>query len=83
MAYPDPKGERDNRMPGKRRSGPGAGTGASRDPRDMAKAGLLEPQSPDDAKYTSAGTAPDTGVTLCDWQRTRAVATFGARSDAQ
>ena len=36
--YPDPKGERDHRLPGKRRSGPGARAEASRDPRDMAKA---------------------------------------------
>ena len=50
MANPDPKGERDNRMPEKRRSGPGAGLRRLRDPRDMAKAGLLEPQSPDEVK---------------------------------
>ena len=39
MAYRDPKGERDKRMPEKRRSSPGVRGGASRDPRDMAKAG--------------------------------------------
>ena len=50
MAYPDPKGERNNRMSGKRRSCPGVRGEASRDPRDMAKAGLPEAQSPDDAK---------------------------------
>src|SRR5450755_2407660 len=50
MAYPDPRGERDNRMPAKRRSCPGVRAGVSRDPRDMAKAGLPESQSPDDAK---------------------------------
>ena len=38
MAYPDPKGERNNRMSGKRRSCPGVRGEASRDPRDMAKA---------------------------------------------
>jgi len=38
MAYPDPKGERNNRMPGKQRSGLGVIAGALRDPRDMAKA---------------------------------------------
>ena len=48
MAYPDPKGERNNRMPGKRRSCPGVRGEASRDPRDMAKAGLLEAESPED-----------------------------------
>ena len=50
MAYPDPEGERNNRMPGKRRSRPGVWGGASRDPRDMAKAGLPEAESPDDGK---------------------------------
>jgi len=48
MAYPDPRGERNNRMPGKRRSCPGVRGEVSRDPRDMAKAGLPESQSPDD-----------------------------------
>ena len=50
MAYPDPKGERNHRMPGKRRSGSDVGAEASRDPRDTAKAGLLEAQSPDDER---------------------------------
>jgi hypothetical protein len=50
MAHPDPKGERNNRMPGKRRSRPGVRGEASRDPRDMAKAGLPEAESPDDEK---------------------------------
>ncbi len=50
MAYPDPKGERNNRMSGKRRSGSDVRAEASRDPRDMAKAELLEAQSPDDER---------------------------------
>jgi len=50
MAYPDPKGERNNRMPGKRRSCPGVRGEASRDPRDMAKAVLPEAESPEDEK---------------------------------
>src|SRR5689334_6125788 len=50
MAHPDPEGERNNRMPGKRRSCPGVRGEASRDPRDMAKAGLLEVESPEDEK---------------------------------
>ena len=50
MAYPDPKGERNNRMPGKRRSCPGVRGEASRDPRDMAKARLPEAESPEDEK---------------------------------
>ena len=66
MAYPDPKGERNSSMPAKRWSGPGVRAGASRDPRDMAKAGLPKSQSPDDANSASAGKAPDTGATLCD-----------------
>ena len=50
MAYPDPKGERNSSMPGKRRSGSGVRAEALRDPRDMAKAGLPESQSPEDVK---------------------------------
>src|ERR1700692_1583465 len=50
MAYPDPKGERDSSLPGKRRSCPGVRGEASRDPRDMAKAGLPEAESPADEK---------------------------------
>ena len=50
MAYPDPEGERNNRMSGKRRSCPGVRGEASRDPRDMAKAGLPEAESPEDGK---------------------------------
>jgi hypothetical protein len=49
MAYLDPKGEGDESMPGKQRPCPGVRGGALRDPRDMAKAGLPEAQSPDDA----------------------------------
>ena len=66
MAYPDPKGERNNRMPDKRRSGPGVKGEASRDPRDMAKATL--PDSPISSRrnLASAGKAPETGATPCD-----------------
>jgi hypothetical protein len=49
MAYPDPKDERDSSMPGKRWSAQASGAGVSGDPCDMAKAGLPESQSPDDA----------------------------------
>ena len=66
MAYPDPKGERDVRMPGKRRSGSGVRAEAARDPRDMAKAGLLDSPISSGRKDPSAGKAPETGVTLCD-----------------
>ncbi len=51
MAYPDPKGERNKRMSANRRSCPGVRGDASRDPCDMAKAGLLEAESPEDATY--------------------------------
>jgi hypothetical protein len=44
MAYLDPKGERDNSMPLKRRPRSGVGGGVPRDPRDRAKAGLPESQ---------------------------------------
>jgi hypothetical protein len=50
MAYPDPKGERNSSMSGKRRSCPGVRGEASWDPRDMAKAELPKSQSPEDAK---------------------------------
>ena len=46
MADLEPKGEGDNSMPGKRRPPGGVQGVAPRDPRDMAKAGLLEAQSP-------------------------------------
>ncbi len=65
MAYRDPKGERDKRMPEKRRSSPGVRGGASRDPRDMAKAGLPDSPIPRRRKGQSAGTTPETGAMLC------------------
>jgi hypothetical protein len=65
MAYPDPKGERDKRMPEKRRSSPGVRGGASRDPRDMAKAGLPDIPIPRRRKSPSAGKTPETGAMLC------------------
>jgi hypothetical protein len=66
MAYPEPKGERNNRMPAKRRSGSGVRAEASRDPRDMAKAAL--PDSPISSRrnLASAGKTPDAGATFCD-----------------
>ena len=65
MAYRDPKGERDKRMPEKRRSSPGVRGGASRDPRDMAKAELPDIPIPRRRKGPSAGKAPETGAMLC------------------
>jgi hypothetical protein len=65
MAYRDPKGERDKRMPEKRRSSPGVRGGASRDPRDMAKAGLPDIPIPRRHEGQSAGKTPETGAMLC------------------
>ena len=50
MAYPDPKGERNSSMPGKRQSCSGVRGEVSRDPCDMAQAGLPEAESPENAK---------------------------------
>ena len=50
MAYLEPKGEGDNSMPLTRRLCSGVGGGASWDPRDRAKAGLPESQSPVDGR---------------------------------
>jgi hypothetical protein len=44
MAYLEPKGEGDKSMLGNQRPGPDVRDGALGDPRDMAKAGLPEPQ---------------------------------------
>ena len=46
LAYLDGKPEGDKSMPGKRRPPGGVQGGVPQDPRDMAKAGLLEVQSP-------------------------------------
>jgi len=46
MTYLDPKGEGNKRMSANQRPCPGVWGGALGDPRDMAKAGLLESQSP-------------------------------------
>ena len=48
MAYLEPKGEGDKSMPGNQWPGPGVGGGVLGDPRDTAKARLLEAQSPED-----------------------------------
>src|ERR1039457_4340921 len=46
LAYLDGKPEGDKSMPGKRWPSGGVQGGVPQDPRDMAKAGLLEAQSP-------------------------------------
>jgi len=48
MADLDPKGEGDRSLPANHRARPDVWGGAVGDPRDMAKAGLLEAQSPGD-----------------------------------
>jgi len=44
---------------------PGVWNGALRDPRDMAKAGLPESQSPEGANGTPTGKTPGTGTGPC------------------
>jgi hypothetical protein len=48
MAYLDPKGKGDKSMPANHGLCPGVWGSAVGDPRDMAKAGLREAQSPED-----------------------------------
>jgi hypothetical protein len=52
-------------MPGNRRPCPGVRGGVPGDPRDMAKAGLPEAQSPEGANATPAGKTPVTGAGPC------------------
>jgi len=82
MAYLDLKGKGDKSMPGNHRSRPGVWGGAVGDPRDMAKAGLLEIQSPGDgsSRPPERRLKP---VPALRYARNIAAATFGARSDAQ
>lgn len=65
MANPELKGEGDKSMPGNQWPGPDVRDGALGDPRDMAKAGLLEVQSPDDGRFASVGMTSETGATFC------------------
>src|SRR5450759_2099633 len=62
MSYPDPKGDVDKSMPGKRRSGLGVRDDAPRDPRDMAKAGLPDIPISRRCKEPSVGKIPETGA---------------------
>ena len=65
MAHLDAKARGDKSMPsggGHREDVEG---GPPRDPRDMAKAGLLESQSPEGKSDEPAGTTSETGVVLC------------------
>ncbi|MGW5203034.1 hypothetical protein, partial [Streptomyces spiralis] len=49
MTYPEPKGEGDNSMSGNQWLGSVVRDGVLGGPRDMAKTGLFEAQSPEDA----------------------------------
>ena len=65
MAYLDLKGEGDHSMPLKRRPCSGVGGGASRDPRDRAKAGLPESQSPGDGRSHPPEMTPGASAVPC------------------
>jgi len=83
MAYLDLKGEGDQSMPLKRRSCSVVGDGASRNPRDMAKAGLPESQFPVDGRsHPSEINVRSRRRTLL-WLNAMAGATSGVRGDAQ
>jgi len=83
MAYLASKEKGDNSMPVNRRSRPGVWGGALGDPRDMAKAELLESQSPEGAIHTPAGKTPETGAGPCGRFHRCLPQPSGARSDAQ
>jgi hypothetical protein len=52
-------------MPGNRWPCPGVWSGAAGDPRDIAKAGLPEAQSPEGVNATPTGKTPETGTGPC------------------
>jgi hypothetical protein len=66
MTYLDPKGEGNHSLSGNQRSCSSVWSDALRDPRNMAKAGLPEPQSPDDTTSRSAGKTLATGAASYD-----------------
>jgi hypothetical protein len=69
-------------MPGNQGPGPGVRDGALGDPRDMAKAGLPEAQSPEGENPRPSERRPKTDAgPAAVWRY--AEATFGTRSDAQ
>ena len=83
MAYLEPKGEGDNSMPVKRRPCSGVGGGASWDPRDMAKAGLPESQSPVDGRSHPLGNDARSRRRALPRLDAMVGATSGARNDVQ
>ena len=82
MADLDPKGEGDRSMPENQRPGSDVRDGALGGPRDMAKAGLPEAQSPGDgSSHPPERHLKPVLAVRGEWNNSRA--TFGARSDAQ
>jgi hypothetical protein len=79
MADLDPKGKGDKSMPGNHGPCPGVWDGAVGDPRDMAKAGLLEAQSPEDGSSHPPERRLEPAPALRRMWKTD-VATFGARA---
>ena len=65
MAYLDLKGEGDHSMPLKRRPCSGVGGGVPLDPRDRAKAGLRESQSPGDGRSHPPEMTSGAGAVPC------------------
>lgn len=82
MADLKPKGGGDKSMPANQWPRPGVWGGALGDPRDMAKAGLLEAQSPGDARFRPLERHLEPAPALRA-HGNEAHATSGARSDAQ
>jgi hypothetical protein len=82
MAYLDPKGKGDNSMPGNRRSCPGVWGVAPGGPRDMAKAGLPESQSPEGGRSAPIGKTPVTDAGPCGGFVGGCRNPLGCRSDA-
>jgi hypothetical protein len=82
LADLDAKARGDHSMPGKRWPSGGVQGVAPQDPRDMAKAGLLQAQSPA-ASTTAVGTTPVTDTPLCPPPEPVGKATSATRSAAQ
>ena len=83
MAYLDAKARGNKSMPsggGHREDVEG---GLPRNPRDMAKAGLPESQSPEGESDAPAGKTSETGVVFCVGMNRWAGATSRRRFDAQ
>ena len=83
MAYPDPKGERDKRMPVKRRSAQVSGLGCRGTRVIWRKLDCLNPNLQTTQRYRPPERHLMTGAMLCDGIVRWAVATFGAWSVAQ